>query len=95
MSKLVFNEETYEIVRLGRDITGIYQCLFKHNDKFVKGVEITEELVDDSYGTLLVYKVYNDGEYVFNYFCNGSDITIRDMVDIIQDMKNNKLIKTK
>ena len=95
MSKLVFNEETYEIVRLGRDITGIYQCLFKHNDKFVKGVEITEHLVDDSYGTLLVYKFYKDGEYEFNYLCNGSDITIRDMVDIIQEMKNNKLIKSK
>jgi len=95
MSKLVFNEETYEIVRLGRDITGIYQCKFKHDGEFVKGIEITEHLVDDSYGTFLVYKVYNDGEYVFNYLCNGSYITIRDMGAIIQDMKNLKLIQSK
>ena len=92
MSKLVYKEESYELFQTGRDITGIYQLVFIYNDEIVKNVSITQELVDDSYGTLLVYKVYKDGEYQFNHLTNGSDITIRDMVDIIQDMKNHKLI---
>ena len=92
MSKLVYKEESYELFQMGRDITGIYQLVFIYNDEIVKNVSITQELVDDSYGTLLVYKVYKDGEYIFNHLTSGSDITIRDMVDIIQDMKNHKLI---
>ncbi len=92
MSKLVFNNESYELVRLGKDITGIYQCKFKHNGQFVNGVEITEEVTDFSF---ILFKVYKDGEYITNYFINNLDFTIRDMVDIIQEMISHKLIKSK
>lgn len=89
MSKLVYNEESYEIVRLGQNITMKYQNVFRYNDEIVKGVEITEEVID---GQFIFYKVYKDGEFILNHFINNLNFTIRDMVDIIQNMKNHKLI---